>query len=147
MSDRRYPPRPIMAVGALIFDNDKLLLVERGQEPLKGYWSLPGGAVETGEKLEDAVRREVREETGLEIAVDGLHEIFEPITLDDEGRAEYHFVIADYLCHPVGGELRASSDAAAARWATLEELREAKLTRGSLPVMERAYQKVRRGSL
>src|SRR5258708_3237756 len=144
-SDRRYPQRPILAVGALVFDDDRILLVERGQEPLKGYWSLPGGAVEAGEKLEDALRREVREETGLEVSVDGLHEIFERVTEDTAGRAEYHYVIADFLCHPVGGVLRAGSDAAATRWYSEGELGALKLTSGSLPVIERAFLKFNTG--
>src|SRR5579862_1497499 len=103
MSDRRYPERPILAVGALIFQDNRILLVERGQEPLRGYWSLPGGAVESGELLETALLREVLEETGLIVRCDGLHEIFERITPDGDGRAEFHYVIVDYLCHPVGG--------------------------------------------
>ena len=146
MSDRRYPQRPILAVGALIFQpriffDAKILLVERGQEPLRGYWSLPGGAVEAGELLEDALRRETREETGLEVQIDGLHEIFERLTPDDEGRTEYHYVIVGYLCHPVGGTLRASSDAADAAWFERSELQGLKLTAGSLPVIERAFDK------
>src|SRR5262249_5734131 len=126
-----------------IFKDERILLVERGQEPLRGYWSLPGGAVETGERLADALMREVREETGLEIANDGLHEIFERVTPDGEGRAEFHFVIVDYLCHPVGGELRAGSDAARAAWFSESELNGLKITPGSVPVIERAFGKLR----
>lgn len=139
MSDRRYPQRPILAVGALIFMDTRILLVERGQEPMRGYWSLPGGAVEAGELLEDALRRETREETGLEVHIDGFHEIFERLTPDDEGRTEYHYVIVDYLCHPVGGTLRASSDAADAGWFERSELPGLKLTSGSWAVIERAF--------
>jgi len=100
---RRYPPRPVLGVGALILAEGKILLVERGREPLKGYWSLPGGAVETGELLEDAMRREVREETGVEVEVLCLLEIFERIMHDARGNTEYHFVLMDYLCRPAGG--------------------------------------------
>ena len=141
MSDRRYPQRPILAVGALIFQGTKILLVERGNDPFRGYWSLPGGAVESGELLEDALRREVLEETGLSVRIEGLHEIFERITADDAGRTEYHYVIADYLCHPTGGALQAASDAAAAGWFERAELHGLKITAGSLPVMERAFDK------
>ena len=141
MSDRRYPQRPILAVGALIFLDTRILLVERGKEPMRGYWSLPGGAVEAGELLEDALRREAREETGLEVQIEGLHEIFERLTPDHEGRTEYHYVIVDYLCHLVGGTLRASSDAADAAWFERSELQGLKLTAGSLPVIERAFDK------
>jgi ADP-ribose pyrophosphatase YjhB (NUDIX family) len=139
MSDRRYPQRPILAVGALIFQDNKILLVERGQEPLRGYWSLPGGAVEAGELLETALLREVLEETGLLVQCDGLHEIFERITPDGDGRAEFHYVIADYLCHPVGGALAAASDATGAAWFAEDELAGLKLTHGSLPVIARAF--------
>src|SRR5580698_4989474 len=91
--DRRYPTRPFLGVGALIFEGSNILLVERAKEPLQGYWSLPGGIVEVGEKLEDAVRREVREETGLEIDPLEMFEIFERIMPDAEGRPEYHYVL------------------------------------------------------
>ncbi|HMD47585.1 MAG TPA: NUDIX hydrolase, partial [Bryobacteraceae bacterium] len=95
---RRYPSRPFLGVGALIFEASKILLVERGKEPLKGYWSLPGGILETGERLEDALRREVLEETGLEVEPLSIFEIFERIMPDAAGRAEYHYVLIDYLC-------------------------------------------------
>jgi len=95
---RRYPSRPFLGVGALIFEAGKILLVERGKEPLKGYWSIPGGIVETGEKLEDAIRREVIEETGLHVEPYSMFEIFEriiPDGPDDEGQPEYHYVLID----------------------------------------------------
>ncbi len=102
---RRYPSRPFLGVGALIFEGAEILLVERAKEPLKGYWSLPGGIVETGEKLEDAIRREVREETGLEIDSLAMFEIFERIMPGADGKAEYHYVLIDYLCRVAGGQL------------------------------------------
>src|ERR1035438_10691783 len=92
---RRYPTRPFLGVGTLIFEGRNILLVERAKEPLKGYWSIPGGIVEAGEKLEDAVRREVREETGLEIEPLAMFEIFERIMPDSEMRPEYHYVLID----------------------------------------------------
>jgi mutator protein MutT len=131
-------------VGALIFDAERVLLVERGKNPLKGYWSLPGGLVETGETIECAVRREVREETGLEIEPISLFEIFERIMPDESGRAEYHYVLIDYLCKPVGGRLEAASDVASAAWVAAHELRRYRLTEGTLAVVERAFAKLQR---
>jgi ADP-ribose pyrophosphatase YjhB (NUDIX family) len=137
-SSRRYPERPILGVGAIIEDRGRMLLVERGTEPLKGVWSLPGGAVETGERLKDAIRREVREETGLEVEPVSIAEIFERIMPDAAGRAEYHYVLIDYLCNVTGGELRAASDASRAVWVPREELASYDLTEGTLAVIEKA---------
>lgn len=139
---RRYPTRPFLGVGALIFDGRKILLVERAKEPLKGYWSLPGGIVEAGEKLEAAIRREVLEETGLEIEPVALFEIFERIMPDAEGRPEYHYVLMDYWCRVIGGQLEAASDVSRAAWATEQELGGYRLTEGTLAVVERAFAKL-----
>lgn len=107
---RRYPERPIAGVGAVIVDAGKVVLVRRRFEPLAGRWSLPGGALELGETLEAGAAREIREETGLDVEVGPTIEVFDRIILDQEGRVQYHFVLVDYLCWPVGGELRAGSD-------------------------------------
>ncbi len=141
---RRYPTRPFLGVGALIFEDSNLLLVERAKEPLKGYWSLPGGIVEAGEKLEDAVRREVLEETGLIVEPLSVFEIFERIMPDAAGQAEYHYVLIDYLCKPTGGKLLAASDVSRAAWVPERNLREYRLTEGSLSVIERAFAKLQR---
>jgi 8-oxo-dGTP diphosphatase len=137
--DRRFPAHPIPGVGALIIDHDRILLVERGHEPLKGYWSLPGGAVETGERMEDALRREILEETGLEVAVDHLLEVLERITPGEDGKAEYHYILIDYICHPTGGSLCASDDAARAEWFTEDEVADLKITYGTPGVIARAF--------
>ena len=139
---RRYPTRPFLGVGALIFEGRNILLVERAKEPLKGYWSLPGGIVEAGEKLDAAIRREVLEETGLEIEPVALFEIFERIMQDAEGRPEYHYVLMDYLCRVTGGQLAAASDVSRALWATEQELSGYRLTEGTLAVIERAFAKL-----
>jgi mutator protein MutT len=142
--DRRYPTRPYLGIGALIVEGDRILLVERGKDPLRGYWSLPGGILETGEKLEDGIRREVREETGLEIEPASFFEIFERIMPDPEGRPEYHYVLIDYLCRVKGGELKPASDARRACWVEQRNLREYRLTEGTLAVIERAFAKLQR---
>jgi 8-oxo-dGTP diphosphatase len=115
-----------------------LLLVERGRDPLKGFWSLPGGVVEIGERLAEAVAREVSEETGLTVHPVSVFEIFERIMRDDGGRAEYHYVLVDYICRMTGGDLKAGDDVSCARWVTQLELSQYRLTEGTLEVIERA---------
>lgn len=116
---REFPEAPIVGVGAVVVDRERVLLVQRGREPLKGRWSLPGGMLELGESLSEGVRREVAEETGLEVEAIELIELIDRVIRETEpqgGRVRYHYVIADYLCRVVGGALMASSDAAAVRW-------------------------------
>ena len=120
------------------------MLVERGTEPLKGYWSLPGGIVETGENLNDSIRREVLEETGLDVEPLSVFEIFERIIPDAEGRIEYHYVLIDYLCRPGGGKLEAASDVSRVAWVPQQNLGEYRLTEGTLAVVERAFAKLQR---
>ncbi len=134
---RRYPDRPFLGVGALIVQGDRILLCRRGKPPYQGFWSLPGGLVELGEPVLDALRREVREETGLEVTIDRFAEVYERITTDSDGRVEYHFTILDYLCRPESGTLRAGDDAADVRWFPRAELASLEMTPGSLAVIER----------
>jgi 8-oxo-dGTP diphosphatase len=129
-------------VGALIFEDGRILLVERGKEPLKGYWSIPGGIVETGEKLEEGVRREVAEETGLDVDPMSMFEIFERIIPDAEGNPEYHYVLIDYLCRRLNGEAAAASDVSRVAWVSKGELDGYRLTEGTLGVIERAFAKL-----
>jgi ADP-ribose pyrophosphatase YjhB (NUDIX family) len=135
--NRRYPERPILGVGAIIEDAGRVLLVERGHEPLKGIWSLPGGVVEAGEYLKDAIRREVLEETSLEVEPVSVAEIFERIMPDRSGRIEYHYVLIDYICKVTGGDMRAASDAARAEWVPRAELPSYEITEGTLAVIEK----------
>ena len=137
---RQYPDRPILGVGAIILDGDRILLVERGREPLKGYWSLPGGMLETGETLHEGVKREILEETGLVIHPLQIAEVFERIMRDSEGRAEYHYVLIDYLCAVAGGELAAGDDVSRAEWVLRKDLPGIRLTEGTLPVIEKAFE-------
>jgi ADP-ribose pyrophosphatase YjhB (NUDIX family) len=126
-------------VGGIVLLGESVLLVERGREPLKGFWSLPGGVVEVGESVEDAVRREVREETGLEVVPVALVEVFERILPDASGRPEYHYVLLDYLCRSQGGCLRAADDVSRAEWVRRGHLERYRLTDGALPVIEKAF--------
>ncbi len=115
MIEREYPQAPLVGVGAVVEQDGRVLLVRRGSEPLKGHWTLPGGALEVGETLAEGVVREVREETGLEVEPIELIEVLDRIHREGE-RVRYHYVIADYLCRVTGGRLHAASDADAVRW-------------------------------
>lgn len=127
-------------MGALIIDRDRILMVQRGKQPLKGWWSVPGGAVETGEHLTEALRREVLEETGLAAEPLSVVEIFERILRDKEGKAEYHYVLIDYLCK-AKGEPKPGDDAAAVEWVKRKDLGGRKVTEGTLQVIELAFAK------
>ncbi len=115
MLQREFPSTPLVGVGAVVVEQGRVLLVQRGTEPAKGKWSIPGGLIDVGESLREAVVREVREETGLLIEPLELIELLDRIHRDGD-RVRYHYVIADYLCRVVGGTLRAASDADAVRW-------------------------------
>jgi 8-oxo-dGTP diphosphatase len=143
MSDRRYPDRPFAGIGGIIVHDGRVVLVKRRFEPLAGQWSIPGGAVEAGETLEACVVREMSEETGFVVEVGPVVEVLDRITRDDEGRVLYHFVLIDYLCRPVGGELRAGSDVAEAVLAESSELAQYQLTENALAVIERALEMAR----
>jgi 8-oxo-dGTP diphosphatase len=121
---RQYPDRPIVGVGAVVIDRRRVLLVQRGTEPLKGEWSLPGCVLELGETLQQGIAREVLEETGLEIDPDEIAGVFDRILPDSAGKLQFHYVLIDYVCRLKGGELRAGGDANDARWVHENELKD-----------------------
>ncbi|MCU0255333.1 MAG: NUDIX hydrolase [Vicinamibacterales bacterium] len=140
VAERRYPRRPFVGVGGIVVDEGRVLLVRRNQPPLQGRWSLPGGLVETGEGLAEAVARELEEETGVSVTVGPLVEVVERVVRDEAGRVEYHYVLLDYLCIRTGGDARAASDAGDVAWATLDELAPRyDIAKSTKRVIERAF--------
>lgn len=137
-SERLYPRRPMVGVGAVVVRDGNVLLERRGQPPAQGSWSLPGGLVDAGEHLEEAVRREVREECGIEVEVGGLLGVFEPIVRDDDGRIRYHYVVLDYLARYVSGELVIGDDAAELRWVRFGDLGDYPLLPATRDMIDRA---------
>lgn len=145
-SSREYPERPVMGVGGVIVDRGRTVLIRRGTEPLLGQWSIPGGTIELGETIEEAVRRELREETGLEVRVLELIELFDRIYVEngavpaqDRKKPRYHYVIADYLCELVGGEPRAGSDVTDLAFSGEDELGKFHLTEKATSVLKKAF--------
>lgn len=119
---REYPAHPVVGVGAVVVRGDRALIIKRGHEPRKGEWSLPGGIVELGESLIEAAKREVKEETGLDVEPGAIVETFDRVHRDSDGRIRYHFVIVDFICVSALGDPVAGSDAEAVAWATAEEI-------------------------
>ncbi len=143
---REYPDRPIVGVGGVVLDGDRVLLVRRAHEPLKGEWSIPGGAVELGETLAVACAREIREETGLEVDVGPVVDVFDRIRLDAAGKPIYHYVLVDFVCRPAGGTLVCASDALEAVWTSTAELSSYGLQSATVGVIEKAIARARSGT-
>ncbi|MBB53255.1 MAG: phosphohydrolase [Magnetovibrio sp.] len=120
--DRRYPARPIVGVGTVVMDSDMVLMIKRGKPPRQGSWSLPGGAQELGETIREAARREVREETGLQIEIFGLIDVVDSVRSDADDKIEYHYTLIDLAGYSVGGTLMAGGDAQDCRWFTRTEI-------------------------
>lgn len=140
---REYPERPILGVGAVIVRGEEVVVVKRAHEPHAGEWSLPGGVLEVGETLAEAVVREAHEETGLRVRPLEVVEVVERIFRDDEHRCRFHFVIVDYLCELIDGELRAGQDAAEARWMRERELEHMELAPPAAEVIRKAMARLR----
>jgi len=133
---RAYPENPICAVGAMVFKDHRILLVKRGHPPAIGKWSIPGGMVQLGETLEEAVIREAREETGLNVRPLKLGKVVERIFRDVESRIEYHYIILDYVCEILGGTLQAGSDALAVDLVEVGSLDQLDMTEGTALVIQ-----------
>jgi len=142
--EREFPSRPVVGVGGVVIRDGRALIVRRGTEPLKGEWSIPGGALELGENLEQAVRRERLEETGLQVSVIELLEVYERIiAAAGAGRPRYHFVILDYLCSAGGEESRPGSDAAELAWISEARIPEYGLSPAAASVLSKAFLRAR----
>jgi 8-oxo-dGTP diphosphatase len=143
---REFPEFPLVGVGAIIIEEDRVLLVKRTQPPLQAQWSIPGGALEIGELVRDAVVREAREETGLIVEPGVLLGVYDRVVRDAQQRVQYHYVLIDFLCRRVGGELAAADDAAEVRWFTREQLPALTLVEDTLDVIRKGFEKLRIGS-
>ena len=143
---REYPDRPVVGIGGVVIEQARALLIRRGGEPLRGQWSIPGGYLELGESLKDGVARELLEETGLQVRVLDLIEVFDRVYRDPDDTnpknlqgPKFHFVIVDYLCERISGEARAGSDVTHVAYATEDELPQYDLTSTATRVIKKAF--------
>lgn len=138
---REYPKSPLVGVGGVVIHRKRVLLVRRKREPLKGQWSIPGGLVELGEELHQAVRRELKEETGLEVEPLEIMAVFDRImgAAGGSARVRYHFVIVDYACRRIRGRISPASDVVDARWVRRKDLPQYRLTSLASAVISEAF--------
>ena len=139
---REFPELPLVGVGAIIIEGDRVLLVKRAHPPIQGQWSIPGGVLEVGEMVREAAVREAREETGLTVEPGELLGVYDRILRDAERRVQYHYVLIDFLCCRVGGELLAASDAAEVRWFRRDGLSGLHLAEDTQEVISRGFEKL-----
>lgn len=137
--NREFPEHPLIGVGSIIIEGDRVVLVKRAHPPIQGHWSIPGGVLEVGEMIREAAVREAREETGLIIEPGELLGVFDRILRDPNHRVQYHYVLIDFLCRKVGGELRAASDADDVQWFTCEDLHTLNLAKDTLEVIQKGF--------
>ncbi|NWG08726.1 MAG: NUDIX hydrolase [Nitrososphaerales archaeon] len=128
MPKREYPKHPMVGVGGLIKQNDSVLLVKRENEPGRGKWSIPGGLINLGETMKNAVKREVEEEVGLRVDVVEVLDAFDVIIYDDKSRVRFHYVIVSFMAKPLGREVRGSKEASQVRWFKAKELKNLDMT-------------------
>jgi 8-oxo-dGTP diphosphatase len=147
--NREFPETPLVGVGAIIIEGPiedvRVLLVKRAHPPLQAQWSIPGGVLEVGELVREAAIREAREETGLIVAPTDLLGVYDRISRNPEQRVQYHYVLIDFLCRKVGGELAAASDAAEVRWFSRAELPALHLAEDTLDVINKGFQRLENG--
>ncbi|MGB8986294.1 MAG: NUDIX hydrolase [Candidatus Sulfotelmatobacter sp.] len=139
---REFPEVPLVGVGAIIIEDSRVVLVKRLHPPLQAEWSIPGGVLEVGEMVRDAAIREAQEETGLTVEPGELLGVYDRILLNPEQRVQYHYVLIDFLCRRVAGDLAAASDAAEVRWFTREELPGLNLAEDTMDVIQKGFAKV-----
>jgi 8-oxo-dGTP diphosphatase len=140
---REFPQHPLIGAGAVIIKGGRVVLVKRAHPPIQGHWSIPGGVLEIGELLREAAVREAREETGLIVEPSELLGVYDRVLRHADGRVQYHYVLVDFLCRPVGGELHAASDAEEVRWFVGEELAGLNLAEDTQDVIGKGFQKLR----
>jgi ADP-ribose pyrophosphatase YjhB (NUDIX family) len=138
---RKHPKQPLVGVGAVIIENGRAVLIKRGKAPLLGEWSIPGGMLELGETLRQGAEREALEETGLVVRANELLGVFDRVVPDSEGNIVYHYVLIDFLCERVSGDLCAGADAADARWFTPEEIAKLRLAEDTAGVIQAGFAK------
>jgi len=138
---REYPDRPFVGVGAIIVEDNRVLLVKRAHAPLAGEWSIPGGVLEVGETLREAAVREVLEETSLRVEPTALLGVYDRILRDADQRTLYHYVLIDFLCHRLSGEAQAAADAAEVRWFRQEEIPSLELAKDTAGVIQLGFEK------
>jgi len=132
---REYPSRPLVGAGAVVFKGPRVLLVMRKYPPNKDRWAIPGGLVELGERVEDAAVREVKEETGLDVVLEGLLDVGTDIHLDERRRPKYHYVLVDYLARPIGGQVRLNAESSAFGWFTARQVTKLSMSKGTRHVL------------